>query len=107
MAFGEVDIMKVVMSLPGVKAVGEASSGFNVRGGATDQNLILFNDGTVYNPTHLFGFFSVFNPDVVKDMGCTRAASPPSMADVSPRYSTSTAGRVTRRSSRDRRASAC
>lgn len=51
-----------------MKAVGEASSGFNVRGGATDQNLILFNDGTVYNPTHLFGFFSVFNPDVVKDM---------------------------------------
>ena len=59
-AFGEVDILRVVMSLPGVKAVGEASSGFNVRGGATDQNLILFNDGTIYNPTHLFGFFSAF-----------------------------------------------
>lgn len=76
MAFGEVDIMKVVMSLPGVKAVGEASSGFNVRGGATDQNLILFNDGTVYNPTHLFGFFSVFNPDVVKDMELYKSSIP-------------------------------
>lgn len=76
MAFGEVDIMRVVMSLPGVKAVGEASSGFNVRGGATDQNLILFNDGTIYNPTHLFGFFSVFNPDVVKDMELYKSSIP-------------------------------
>lgn len=76
MAFGEVDIMKVVMALPGVKAVGEASSGFNVRGGATDQNLILFNDGTIYNPTHLFGFFSVFNPDVVKDMELYKSSIP-------------------------------
>ena len=75
-AFGEVDIMRVVMSLPGVKSVGEASSGFNVRGGATDQNLILFNDGTVYNPTHLFGFFSVFNPDVVKDMELYKSSIP-------------------------------
>lgn len=75
-AFGEVDIMRVVMSLPGVKSVGEASSGYNVRGGATDQNLILFNDGTVYNPTHLFGFFSVFNPDVVKDMELYKSSIP-------------------------------
>ncbi len=75
-AFGEVDILRVVMSLPGVKAVGEASSGFNVRGGATDQNLILFNDGTVYNPTHLFGFFSAFNPDVVKDMELYKSSIP-------------------------------
>ncbi|MFR1291526.1 MAG: TonB-dependent receptor plug domain-containing protein [Parabacteroides distasonis] len=59
-----------------MKAVGEASSGFNVRGGATDQNLILFNDGTVYNPTHLFGFFSVFNPDVVKDMELYKSSIP-------------------------------
>jgi hypothetical protein len=67
-ALGEVDIMKVVLSLPGVKSVGEASGGFNVHGGATDQNLILFNGGTVYNPTHLFGLFSAFNPDVIRDM---------------------------------------
>ena len=68
MVFGEVDIIRAVLALPGVKAVGEVSSGFNVRGGSTDQNLILFNDGTIYNPTHLFGFFSAFNPDIVKDM---------------------------------------
>ncbi len=76
MAFGEVDILRVVMSLPGVKSVGEASSGFNVRGGATDQNLILYNDGTVYNPTHLFGFFSAFNPDVIKDMELYKSSIP-------------------------------
>ena len=76
MAFGEVDIIRVVMALPGVKSVGEASSGFNVRGGATDQNLILFNDGTVYNPTHLFGFFSAFNPDLVKDMELYKSSIP-------------------------------
>ncbi|MCD8263761.1 MAG: TonB-dependent receptor [Tannerellaceae bacterium] len=75
-AFGEVDILRVVMSLPGVKSVGEASSGFNVRGGATDQNLILFNDGTIYNPTHLFGFFSAFNPDVIKDMELYKSSIP-------------------------------
>jgi outer membrane cobalamin receptor len=76
-AFGEVDIMKVVLSLPGVKSVGEASSGFNVRGGATDQNLILFNGGTVYNPTHLFGFFSAFNPDLIQDMELYKSSIPP------------------------------
>ena len=52
-AMGEVDVLKMVQSLPGVKTVGEASSGFNVRGGSTDQNLILLNGGTIYNPTHL------------------------------------------------------
>jgi len=62
---GEADIMKIVLTLPGVKSSGEISSGFNVRGGATDQNLILYNDGTVYVPMHLFGLFSVFNPDIV------------------------------------------
>lgn len=75
-AFGEADIIRIVMSLPGVKSVGEASSGFNVRGGATDQNLILFNDGVIYNPTHLFGFFSAFNPDVVKDMELYKSSIP-------------------------------
>ena len=75
-AFGETDVIRVVMMLPGVKSVGEVSSGFNVRGGSTDQNLILFNDGTVYNPTHLFGFFSVFNPDLIKDMELYKSSIP-------------------------------
>lgn len=74
--FGEKDVLRIVMMLPGVKAVGEASSGFNVRGGATDQNLILFNDGTVYNPTHLFGLFSAFNADVVKDIELYKSSIP-------------------------------
>ncbi len=76
MAFGELDILKVVTSLPGVKAAGEISSGFNVRGGATDQNLILYNEGTIFNPTHLFGLFSAFNPDVVRDMELYKSSIP-------------------------------
>lgn len=75
-AFGEVDVIRVVLMLPGVKSVGEASSGFNVRGGSTDQNLILFNDGTIYNPTHLFGFFSAFNPDLIKDIELYKSSIP-------------------------------
>jgi Outer membrane receptor proteins, mostly Fe transport len=75
-AFGEADVMKVVLTLPGVKSVGEASSGFNVRGGSTDQNLILFNDGTVYNPSHLFGLFSSFNPDIVSDIELYKSGIP-------------------------------
>jgi hypothetical protein len=75
-AFGEVDLLRAVMSLPGVKTVGEASSGFNVRGGATDQNLILFNEGVIYNPTHLFGFFSTFNSGVVRDMELYKSSVP-------------------------------
>ena len=67
-AFGETDVLRIVMALPGVKSAGEISSGFNVRGGATDQNLILYNGCTIFNPTHLFGMFSAFNPDVVNDM---------------------------------------
>jgi hypothetical protein len=76
MAFGELDILKVLTALPGVKSVGEVSGGFNVRGGATDQNLILFNDGTIYNPTHLFGIFSAINGDVVKDMELYKSSIP-------------------------------
>ena len=72
--FGEADILKVVLALPGVTSTGEASNGFNVRGGATDQNLILFNDATIYNPSHLFGFFSAFNPDVVKGIELYKSA---------------------------------
>lgn len=73
---GEADVLKVLVTLPGVKSVGEASGGFNVRGGATDQNLILFNEGTIYNPTHLFGLFSAFNPDVVTDVELFKSSIP-------------------------------
>ena len=75
-AFGEGDIIKAVLTLPGVKSVGEASSGFNVRGGSTDQNLILFNDGTIYNPTHLFGIFSAFNPEIVSEVELYKSSIP-------------------------------
>lgn len=68
LALGETDILKVVLTLPGVQTVGEGTVGLNVRGGATNQNLILYNDATVYNPSHLFGFFSTFNPDVLKNV---------------------------------------
>jgi hypothetical protein len=73
---GEADILRVVLTLPGVKTVGEASTGFNVRGGATDQNLILFNDATIYNPSHFFGMFAAFNPDVVKDVELYKSSIP-------------------------------
>jgi hypothetical protein len=66
LALGETDVLKVVLTLPGVQSVGEGASGINVRGGASNQNLILFNGATIYNPSHLFGFFSTFNPDVLK-----------------------------------------
>ena len=73
---GEADIIKIVMTLPGVKSAGEISSGFNVRGGSTDQNLILYNDGTIYVPTHLFGLFSAFNPDIVDNMELYKSGIP-------------------------------
>jgi len=75
-AFGESDIMKIVLTLPGVTTVGEASSGYNVRGGATDQNLIMFNGGTVYNPSHLFGLFTSFNSDAVEDVELFKSSIP-------------------------------
>lgn len=74
--FGEADVLRAVLSLPGVTSVGEASTGFNVRGGSADQNLILFNDATIYNPSHFFGFFSAFNPDVVKDVELYKSSIP-------------------------------
>lgn len=74
--FGEADILRVVLTLPGVKSVGEAATGFNVRGGAADQNLILFNDATIYNPAHFFGFFSAFNPEVVKEVELYKSSVP-------------------------------
>lgn len=74
--FGEADILRVVTTLPGVKTVGEASTGLNVRGGATDQNLILFNDAPIFNPAHFFGLFSAFNPEVVKDVDLYKSSIP-------------------------------
>ncbi len=74
--FGEGDVLKAVLTLPGVKSVGEASSGFNVRGGSADQNLILFNGGTIYNPSHLFGIFSAFNTDIVDGIELYKSSIP-------------------------------
>src|SRR5206468_7934794 len=74
--FGEADILRVVTTLPGVKTVGEAGTGLNVRGGSADQNLILFNDATIYNPAHFFGMFSAFNPEVVKDVELYKSSIP-------------------------------
>lgn len=74
--FGEADILRAVLTLPGVTSVGEATAGFNVRGGSADQNLVLFNASTVYNPTHFFGFFSSFNPDVVKGVELYKSSIP-------------------------------
>ena len=65
-ALGEADVIKVMLTMPGVQSVGEGASGINVRGGATSQNLILLNDAVIFNPSHLFGFFSTFNPDILK-----------------------------------------
>ncbi len=75
-AFGEVDLFKVMLTLPGVQTVGEGSSGLNVRGGAASQNLILLDDATIYNPSHLFGFFSAFNPDVMKNVELYKSSIP-------------------------------
>jgi outer membrane receptor protein involved in Fe transport len=74
--FGESDVLRVVLTLPGVQSVGEATTGFNVRGGSTDQNLILLNDLTIYNPSHFFGFFSAFNPDIVKNIELYKSSIP-------------------------------
>ncbi len=73
---GEVDVIRSIQFLPGVSSVGEGSSGFNVRGGAIDQNLVLLDEAPVYNSSHLFGFFSIFNPDVVKDVKLIKGGIP-------------------------------
>ena len=73
---GEADVVRSVQLLPGVTTVGEGASGFNVRGGAIDQNLILLDEAPVYNSSHLFGFFSVFNPDAVKDVKLVKGGIP-------------------------------
>jgi hypothetical protein len=76
--FGEVDILKTVTLLPGVKSSGEGNAGFYVRGGGIDQNLILLDNAVVYNASHLFGFFSVFNADAVKNLELTKGGMPAS-----------------------------
>jgi hypothetical protein len=73
---GEVDVIKSIQLLPGVNTVGEGSAGFNVRGGSADQNLILLDDGIIFNPNHLFGFFSAFHPDALKEVTFYRGAIP-------------------------------
>ena len=73
---GESDIIKAITLLPGVTNAGEGSSGFNVRGGSADQNLILLDEATIYNSSHLFGFFSVFNPDAIKDLKLYKGGIP-------------------------------
>ncbi|WPY97863.1 TonB-dependent receptor [Christiangramia sp. OXR-203] len=74
--FGEVDVVRSLLLLPGVSNAGEGSSGFNVRGGAVDQNLILLDEATIYNSSHLFGLFSVFNPDAIKDLKLYKGGIP-------------------------------
>jgi hypothetical protein len=73
---GEVDVIKSIQLLPGVTTVGEGASGFNVRGGNIDQNLVLMDEAPVYNSSHLFGFFSIFNPDAVKDVKLIKGGIP-------------------------------
>jgi hypothetical protein len=73
---GEVDIIKSLLLLPGVTNAGEGASGFNVRGGGADQNLILLDEATIFNSSHVFGFFSVFNPDAIKDLTLYKGGIP-------------------------------
>ncbi|GLB48159.1 collagen-binding protein [Neptunitalea sp. Y10] len=73
---GEVDIIKSIQLLPGVSNAGEGAGGFNVRGGAADQNLVLLDEAIIYNTSHLFGFFSVFNADAIKDLELYKGAIP-------------------------------
>lgn len=73
---GEADVLKAIVLLPGVSNAGEGSSGFNVRGGSADQNLILLDEATIFNSSHLFGFFSVFNPDAIKDIKLFKGGIP-------------------------------
>ena len=73
---GEVDIMKAAQLLPGIQSGGEGNSGLYVRGGGPDQNLILLDEAVVYNAAHLFGFFSVFNADAIKDINIIKGGMP-------------------------------
>lgn len=91
-SLGESDIIKSVLLIPGVQSVGEGSAGFNVRGGSSDQNLILLYGAPIYNPSHFFGFFSSVNSDVIKDATLYKGGIPSryggrvsSVLDISPR----------------------
>ncbi len=74
--FGEVDVLKVIQLLPGIQSSGEGNTGFYVRGGGPDQNLILLDNAAVYNASHLFGFFSVFNADAISNVGVHKGTMP-------------------------------
>jgi hypothetical protein len=76
MGMGEVDVFKSSLLLPGVQSVGEASNGYNIRGGSADQNLILINGAPVINPSHFFGFFSAFNSDMIEDVTLYKSGIP-------------------------------
>jgi len=73
---GETDVLKSILLLPGVTNAGEGQSGFNVRGGGADQNLVLLDEATIFNSSHVFGFFSVFNPDAIKDLKLYKGGIP-------------------------------
>ncbi|HRG82459.1 MAG TPA: TonB-dependent receptor, partial [Chitinophagaceae bacterium] len=73
---GEIDLLKALQLLPGVRNAGEGNAGFYVRGGGPDQNLIILDDAVVYNPGHLFGFFSVFNSDAIKNVSLIKGGMP-------------------------------
>jgi hypothetical protein len=73
---GEKDVLKTITLMPGVKSAGEGNTGFYVRGGASDQNLILLDEATVYNASHLLGFFSTFNSDAIKDVSLSKGGMP-------------------------------
>lgn len=73
---GEVDVIKAITLLPGVTSAGEGAAGFNVRGGAADQNLVLLDEASIFNSSHLFGFFSVFNPDAIKNLKLYKGGIP-------------------------------
>jgi len=74
--FGEKDVLKTIQLLPGIQSAGDGNSGFYVRGGGADQNLILLDEATVYNPSHLLGFFSTFNSDAIKDITVYKGGMP-------------------------------
>jgi len=73
---GETDVIKSILTLPGVTNAGEGQSGFNIRGGSADQNLVVLDEATIYNTSHLFGFFSVFNTDAIKDLKLYKGGIP-------------------------------
>ena len=74
--FGEVDVLKTLQLLPGVQSAGDGNAGFYVRGGGPDQNLVLLDDAIIYNTGHLFGFFSIFNSDAIKDVTLIKGGAP-------------------------------